>query len=728
MNNILELRGRFNPRKHPPTLFTVNIPKDGEISKKHIKELINNLKEIVKEWKDNVYFDEYVILSVHYRKIVAKSNRINSLFFNGNEKKKNSSIIGSRFEGENDNRKHVFTYYVLKKDIEETIEKLENVLSHFTKESLTYDYIEKLDRKTAQILVDSYYVESFKIDDNSKETKKDAVVTIYKTNKDVISLFEKIGIKLSNDDIIDDVTIRLTPTQLYRLKKVAPYLIATQVNDFSKIPPLINYDEDYNSIFPDPKNEPVIGVIDTHFDKTVSFSKWVEYENRMDKTISIDPEDKVHGTAVSSIIVNGPAFNPELEDECGMFRVKLFGVSKHDGFSWFSLYKNIVDIVNENPKIKVWNLSLGSDIEIDSNYISPIGALLDRLQNEKDIVFIVAGTNKPFLKSDITKIGAPADSLNSIVVNSVKQNRESASYTREGPVLSFFHKPDISYFGGDINEGITIGTPMGKRYASGTSFAAPWIARKMAYLIYIVGLTKETAKALLIDSAADWEVNSDDINRKGYGIVPIKISDILSSKDDEIRFIINGKTDNYQMYNYDLPVPIKNNKYYYFAKATLCYYPYCDRNQGVDYTTGEMSIKFGRMRVKDNKPFIQAIDNNRQEDSNIGTLEKDARELFRKWDNVKHINTGISDRARPKDTFEQNKWGITITTKDRITVGQNRGLNFGIVITLKEMDGENRIYEFIELCKMNNWIVNEININNVIDIHNKVNENIEWED
>ena len=36
------------------------------------------------------------------------------------------------------------------------------------------------------------------------------------------------------------------------------------------------------------------------------------------------------------------------------------------------------------------------------------------------------------------KIGSPADSLNSLVVNAVDFRGKSASYTRVGPVLSFF--------------------------------------------------------------------------------------------------------------------------------------------------------------------------------------------------------------------------------------------------------------------------------------------------
>ena len=72
----------------------------------------------------------------------------------------------------------------------------------------------------------------------------------------------------------------------------------------------------------------------------------------------------------------------------------------------------------QNRDIKVWNLSLGSAMEIDPNFISPEAAELDKIQYEYDVIFVVAGTNKK-KDSDIDKIGAPADSLNSLVVNAV---------------------------------------------------------------------------------------------------------------------------------------------------------------------------------------------------------------------------------------------------------------------------------------------------------------------
>ncbi len=79
---------------------------------------------------------------------------------------------------------------------------------------------------------------------------------------------------------------------------------------------------------PMPKQEPVIGVIDTPFYEDVYFKDWVSYESMLGDSIELDARDYTHGTEVTSIIVDGPPINPMLDDGCGRFRVKHFGVAK----------------------------------------------------------------------------------------------------------------------------------------------------------------------------------------------------------------------------------------------------------------------------------------------------------------------------------------------------------------------------------------------------------------
>ena len=70
---------------------------------------------------------------------------------------------------------------------------------------------------------------------------------------------------------------------------------------------------------------------------------------------------------------------------------------------------------------------------------------------------------------------------------------------------------------------------------------------------------------------------------------------------------------------------------------------------------------------------------------------------------------------------------MEIKTNNRLDPKDGVGLRFGVVVTVKAIDGINRIDEFIRNCNLNGWIVNSIEIQNRIDIHQKVNEEIEFD-
>lgn len=209
--------------------------------------------------------------------------------------------------------------------------------------------------------------------------------------------------------------MRLTPDEAKLLYNNASYLVAMSLTDFAEINRDDMSDEieewvDDLGLIPKPSNEPVIGVIDTQFNDKVYFKDWVEYTNMLDENIPLSEEDYKHGTAVSYIIVDGPQGNPNLDDGCGQFRVRHFGVATHNGFSSFTVLRLIRDIVAKNRDIKVWNLSLGSKSEIKPNFISPEAAELDRIQSEYDVIFVVAGTNVPEgVNGKNMKIGSPAE-------------------------------------------------------------------------------------------------------------------------------------------------------------------------------------------------------------------------------------------------------------------------------------------------------------------------------
>ena len=736
MNKLLELKGSFlsSGANHPGP---ISLPKDADqhpITISHLTELKNQLAEIYEYWQGEPLING-ALITVYQTQIIAKSNRISGILREANMSS-DDSIRGAKFNEQGN--KHIFTYFLSLQALHNAIDSLEKTIqviqtffpNGVNKQNIdnirNYDFNQIITRtKFCTIIKDSYYIEKFDISRNVNIIQYKSIVSLYKTGVPSIEILRNIGINLNESKILDDDTFVLDPNQFDQLKNRASYLIAMNVTDLSEY-----RNEDLNSAVNDidptiplPSNEPTIGVFDTLFKNDVYFSRWVDFVDMVDPNFEKTIDDYEHGTAISSLIVDGPKMNPSLDDGCGRFKVKHFGIALKNKFSTVTIIKSIKKAVQQNPDIKVWNLSLGSVLEINNNYISPEAAELDRLQNEYDVIFVVSGTNRRDQDPPLYKIGAPADSLNSLVVNSVKRNNEQASYCRVGPVLSFFYKPDISYYGGDYNEKLTVFSASGPKKVMGTSYAAPWISRKLAYLIYIMGFSREIAKALLIDAAAGWSPKDTNKFNIGYGVVPIKIDDIISSKNDEIKFIFSGQTEEYKTFTNNIPIPLdQNRKHPFAARATLCYFPQCRRNQGVDYTETEVDFKFGRIKPNN---VIEAFNKNRQDEEGFYTTEAFARKQFRKWDNIKHIGCAENNNLRAKKSYGNGLCGVRMTIKNR-TSNTHSTLKFGIVITLKEINGRNRINEFINMCLRNQWFVRQIDVNNRITIYNKTQEEIEF--
>lgn len=744
MNNVLELKGkRFvqapktnnggGPAMNSKVVVTIQ----------QMNRLINKLCNIRDFWLNESVPFNGVLISVHYNKIVAKTNRISGIF-KGN--KSNYAIVGAKFNKEKD--KHIITYYLDVEDLNTSINSLHNasiILNTYFQNGIdkkTFDEkisFNKINYKKfssgkslfRQIIADVSYIEDFEVETAPQQFNEN-IITLYDTGMDTKELFKSIGIDILSNRIIDNKTVYLDENQSKILYEKMPYLVSMATNNLSDLSPedfIRQYQSDVMYI-PSPSIEPTIGVIDTLFDKSVYFSEWVEYHDLVDDNIPKTAEDYRHGTAVSSIIVDGPRLNPWLNDGCGRFKVRHFGVAAGTQFSSFTIIKQIKRIITENKDIKVWNLSLGSNQEINDNFISAEAAVLDQIQYENDVIFVVAGTNKP--NQNIIKIGSPADSINSLVVNAVTKSGLSTKYSRKGLALSFFAKPDVSYYGGSEEQYIQVCEPTGAANVAGTSFAAPWIARKLSFLIDILGLNREIAKAMIIDSARDWNESPtpEEVALYGHGVVPIKIDDIIQTKDDEIKFVVTDISEKWNTYNYHFPVPLKDDKYPYYARATMCYFPVCDKTQGVDYTNTELNLHFGR--IKDDGSLNEINDDKQNPSETIVEpqsfiLEGEARARFRKWDNVKYISEKPKSRKIPKTSYNKNKnWGMEVKTNNRLDPADGIGLRFGVVVTLKEMYGINRIDEFIKNCNLNGWIVNTIDIQNRIDIHEKVNEEIEF--
>ena len=739
MNDLLQLQGQFQyGRANTPG--PVELPRNTSVTSAHLRELADSLRQITAYWMDQeIPFNPLV--TVVYATVVAKSNRIRRIL-GGTSSKASAYIVGARFEGEGAKTHHEITYCVPMSLVDDTVELLDTCASIVDRNySGTIDdadlkrvNIVGLKGRTgltkssfAQTIRDAYYTKRFGISSAAESIDDWSVVSVYDTGyTDVRSFIDNLdlGFTLTPDQVLGNA-VRLDREEYASLVAKYPFLVSMAICDISALTP-----DDFGigaqeaASIPAPGSEPVIGVLDTPFDDRVYFKDWVEAYDLIEPEIELDARDKRHGTAVTSLIVDGASIVPELDDGCGRFRVRHFGVATGERTNAFSFMRNVRDIVEQNRDIKVWNISQGSIREVARNFMSPEGAILDELQARfDDIVFVVCGTNQTSRKQ--VKIGAPADSINSLVVNATTFSGETAGYSRRGPVLDFFKKPDVCAVGGGPDKKMPVCTATGQYLITGTSFAAPWISRKMAYLMHVMGLSREVAKALVIDSAAGWDYAASP--KRGYGQVPVRIEDVVQSRDDEIKFTLSGTSEGYETYNYGIPVPISKDKHPFIARATLCYFPQCDRRQGVDYTSTEMDMHFGRI---DDKGKIKPLDNNRQGEEGFTTTEGLARKNYRKWDNVMHIGEELKENGRERKAYSTGMWGIKIRTTERGDGPDKlgRGLRFGAVITLKEINGVNRIDDFIQRCSLRGWIVNRVNVQTSVDIYNAAEVDIEFEE
>jgi Subtilase family len=754
MNDVLQLRGTFNQKPSGGRPGLPNMPKSAKsVTAAHLHKLLKELQELDTYWQGEKLIPG-ALIDIHYIDVIAKSNRVSGYFNKG--KRPNESVVGARFDSTNEKQpKHIITHYITSEVINDTIVKLQksvelldavfdgkighNDIAYIKSKNIPFDTYGLSASAFLNIVVDSYYIENFGVPSYSPDINNRQIITIYQTGKDTSSILQDIGITVTPNKLLGEygTTLLLQPDEIKLLQNRAPYLIAMAIQDLTKlsledIGDSENSDEhqkDDIKTIGSPDSEPTIGVIDTLFDERVYFNEWVDFRNMVDPEIPISQEDFRHGTAVSSIIVDGHSINPDLDDGCGNFKVRHFGVASGGTYSAFTITKLIQEIIAANPDIKVWNLSLGSVQEVNPNFISPEAAILDKIQFDNDVIFVVSGTNKPDKRKEDMLIGAPADSINSIVVNSVDKDGNPASYSRKGRVLSFFNKPDVSAMGGDGDKNeqrIRVCEPAGEAFVTGTSFAAPWIARKLAYLIEVLGLSREVAKALLVDAAADWDDtgnNQDLAPYIGHGAVPIKIEDIVKSKDDEIKFVMSGVSTEYDTYAYNIPVPISNDMHPFVTKATLSYFPQCSINQGVDYTNTELDVSIGRISPKGIKP----INKNVQTVNGHYVYEGEARKLFRKWDNTKHIREKYGKSLRARQSYESGMWGVSVKTKERLEKRDGYGIKFGLVVTLKEVNGVNRVHDFMQKARLAGWIVSEVNVEARVALHEKLQETIRFD-
>ena len=190
MNDVLQLKGTFEQKSNSSRPGAPELPAQATVKIEHVRQLKRDLEQLKEYWQKSKLING-ALISVFYIDVIAKSRRISATLAKGNETS-NSSIVGAKFS--NDNKlKHVITHYVSIDTLDESINRYNYAICILEKSYnglITADDIQRLNNnlqefnypylsKTifAKIIVDSYYVEKFRIPSIDKKFSEDSIIT-----------------------------------------------------------------------------------------------------------------------------------------------------------------------------------------------------------------------------------------------------------------------------------------------------------------------------------------------------------------------------------------------------------------------------------------------------------------------------------------------------------------------------------------------------------------------
>ncbi|MFB0843444.1 S8 family peptidase [Paenibacillus oleatilyticus] len=457
----------------------------------------------------------------------------------------------------------------------------------------------------------------------------------YQINTHVLQVFQKL--LTDNIKIKLDRTVRYTNNNTIFQISIDSIEALFEIDDFNgimSIEPMPIYDITEDSLFveemvhiPAPKKDteyPVIGVLDSGIANIPQLNSWIVGRHTSYPQNLIDPS---HGTFVAGIASFGDILEGKkltFAEGCRLFDATVYPNPKLESVTEAELVDNIREVIEKYcHTIKIWNMSLGSKVEIKNSEFSDFGAALDSIQDENDVLIIKsAGNCNNFLNSmPVSKIARGADSIRALTVGSIAHSQlkndlspynHLSPFSRIGPGPANIIKPDLVHYGGNcgvdngkliINGVHSLNKDGTLRKDIGTSFSTPRVAAIVADIHHKLREEFDPVllKALTIHSAKyPYEVDLDmneKINQFGFGL-PSSADEILYNNPHEITLILRDNLNKGEFIEIlDFPYPeslIDQNGYYYGQVfLTLVNTPILSEGQGPEYCQSNIDIYFG---------------------------------------------------------------------------------------------------------------------------------------
>lgn len=388
---------------------------------------------------------------------------------------------------------------------------------------------------------------------------------------------------------------------------------------------------------------PVVGLLDSGVEINNYTEDWVK---RGEGCLYEDNElNKSHGTYIASLLIHGDTMNNVSDFSIpGCHIVEVPIISECYTLNTKTLIRNIEAAIKQNSEVKLWNLSISIDKEINETSFSRFAKELDRIQEENGVlIFKSAGNDRSFYSGGQPgRLYEGADSVRAVTVGSINRNDDHFSvtkkgypspYSRIGKGPSYIIKPELVHYGGDVFAlnsspsaethfesvdalGVSVNEEIIKQ--PGTSFSTPKVAKNAAEIKTILNTNDLLLiKALLVHSANHQsliDLNAEEITqRMGFGL-PKKADQIISEEDNHaITLMMNGKLKKGKEIDImDLPFPnelIEDGKFNGRITVTLVSNPHFREDLASEYCQTNINIKFGTYDEKEDVEGRRAIFN-----------------------------------------------------------------------------------------------------------------------
>lgn len=493
-----------------------------------------------------------------------------------------------------------------------------------------------------------------------------------------------------------------------RRVRVAPTYAAL---DSTSVDDVVAIDADH---IPAPSDDlPTVGVLDSGV-SSASLEPWVVAHVNSDPAMYTDA---FHGTFVAGLVIGSKALNGGDDRFPADRSLVLDGqLLPSTPINPLLLIERIRDIVtSHSSSIKVWNCSFALTQPLSPPEYSVIAQEMDQLSHELGVLFVQAAGNFsewpnrawPPQENSVLEdgISSPGEAIRSLTVGALSHLGghvpigAPTSYSRRGPSFAVQVKPEVTHWGGDVdNAGIVAGHGIKSVSTAdtliesiGTSFSTPLVSTIAANLWQQLELGSavdevrpELVKGLLAHSAAlSMDApTSEHRHYTGWG-TPASSTEILTDTSSSFTTIHEVQlSPQTQWILAPFPVPgcliVDGDKFAGEAILTISYDPPIRSEFGPECVRYEVEGGFGYTTTGDKGD--SGLKSITVEDlAQTSFWEKDQIDDG-KWSSLKTF------RARhPKGRQGQGQWGLRLALLQRIQDEIGEAQKVYAILTLRSV-------------------------------------------